>query len=81
MHIIVHTNTHTHTHIYKSVHKIMYIYIYIHIILTWICLTAGGKIRSDASDLTRTLIVTNDVTRPLLCTPKTCYVTVITHAH
>jgi hypothetical protein len=31
--------------------------------------------------LTRTLIVTNDVTRPLLWAPITCYVTVITHAH
>jgi hypothetical protein len=29
----------------------------------------------------RTLIVTNDLTRPLLCEPITCYVTVITHAY
>jgi hypothetical protein len=42
-------------------------------------------VRSD--DLTRqilrqrTLIVTNDVTLPLLCARITCYVTVITHAH
>jgi hypothetical protein len=55
------------------------------IILTWICLTGGGthsKIwRSDASDRQilrqRTLIVTNDVTRPLLCTRIMCCVTVI----
>jgi hypothetical protein len=42
-------------------------------------------VRSDASDRQilrqRTLIVTNDVTRPLLCVRITCYVTVITHDH
>jgi hypothetical protein len=42
-------------------------------------------VRSDASDrqILRylTLILTNDVTRPLLCARITCYVTVITHAH
>jgi hypothetical protein len=33
-----------------------------------------GYVRSDASDLMlATLIVTNDITRPLLCPPITCY--------
>jgi hypothetical protein len=52
-------------------------------VLTWICLTGGGvlTVRSDASDRQilrqRTLMVTNDIRRPLLCARITCNITVI----
>jgi hypothetical protein len=50
--------------------------------LTWICLTAGGYVRSDASDLTLAHSHSHKWHHaPLLCPPITCYVTVIKHAH